>query len=379
MTTNLILALVLSNCTEFASRLQLPVNLPLTRAEVSYFEIREFYPSLWVTLGVTNGCWFHYQNANVCRFRSPFTLHDRFPTTNHFGREATLTRDEALTFARERISKLGYSLGDLNMDLEPEVKALPSSLPYHEFTWYMPNFDRVHDPTPAVIVEVDAADKRILYLDLSSLLFSGSADPGIPGLAELKEADRRRQFARYAPDTPLDPPKVAESEIRDALGYVRSFSRALALPFAPPVSTDEVRHAGFSYQTGAPRLGVRLTNGMSFLCDMDRKRVEAFSNGSSFFSQSHVRLRDYVGENKMSENAALSLVRDAVRKVGYGPHDLLRQEPVVQKPNVQRGLNVPRTRFSWQQIKEGVLEQQVTAEVDLSTGQIVTLSIISGR
>ncbi len=379
ITTNLILTLVLSNCNEFASRLELPFKLPLTAADVSYFKIKEFYPSLWVTVGVTNGCWFDFQRAHLCRFRDPLTLHDRFPGTNHLGRKAVLTREGALALARQRVAQLGYALEDLNMDLQPEVNQKFADVPHYEFTWYEPNCDREYDPPPAVTVEVDAADKCIRYLNLSSLLFIASPDPDVPGLAESKDADWRGQLNRYAPEILLDPRKVAESEVLDALAYIRSFSRVLALPLKAPDSTNAVQHAGISYRTGPRRLAVRLTNGYVFYCDMDRKRVDAFHNGKAFFAQLHVRLRDYVGEGKMTEKEAITLVRDAVGKLGYGMGRLMRGKPAVRKPNVQSKQNVPRVHFSWQQGKNGMLEQEVRAEVDLATGQIVSLSVVDDR
>ncbi len=369
--TNLILVAVLSNCTEFARKLELPLDLPLTTNQIRTFRVYELYPSLSVWVTLTNDYRFDFTRGRVYWFEDPMALQRQFPTTNHFGRKAVMTQAEALALAKESVTKLGYSPDDFYMELDPEVKQL-FGLPHYEFTWYEPHRDSV----PSISIEIDAASGRVVYWYALALYCPSNPDPDIPGLKELVEADRRRQVARYFPGAPLDPPKVEDGQILEVLPKIKAFAQTLALPIKGPESLEEVQASWISYQMITPDLVINLTNGYQFIYDMRLKRVDCFVAKESFFFSRRVRLRDFTGEWKMSEKAAIALVTNAVGKLGYKMETLFRQKPVVEKPNIRGKIVVPRYRLTWEQGSRGVLERRVCAEVDADAGRLVSLSIV---
>src|SRR6266536_4570396 len=184
--TNLILVAVLSNCSDFASKLNLPLNVPLSTDEVKAFRILNTYPSLKTTIVLTNNYSFHFSSGHVTVFTGPLSLQEDFGRfdRNQWGRKATVSQEEALAFARESVQKLGYSLENLYMDLNPAVQE-PFGYPNYTFTWYEPNSGGSN--SRAIEIEVDCANKRIVRLEAPLLLLLQDAEPHIPGLKELAE------------------------------------------------------------------------------------------------------------------------------------------------------------------------------------------------
>ena len=89
--TNLIIALVISNCSDFAKRLELPLRLPLRTNEIATFEILGTYPTLEVSVLLTNKCSFHFLHGRVSDYRNPRALQVSLPSAEHFRRKAIVS------------------------------------------------------------------------------------------------------------------------------------------------------------------------------------------------------------------------------------------------------------------------------------------------
>src|SRR4030095_886137 len=133
--TNLILVAVLSHCSDFASKLNLPLNLPLRTNDVKAFQILHTYPSLDATMVLTNNHSFNFISGHVMAYKGPLSIQVDFGhfNTNQWGRKPKISQVEGVAFARESVQKLGYSLEDLYMDLAPAAQE-PFGYPNYTFT-----------------------------------------------------------------------------------------------------------------------------------------------------------------------------------------------------------------------------------------------------
>ncbi len=371
--TNLILVTVLSHCSDFASKLNLPLNVPLSTNEVKAFRILNTYPSLKATIVLTNNYSFHFSSGHVTVFTGPLSLQVDFGRfdRNQWGRKATVSREKALAFARESVQKLGYSLEDLYMDLDPTVQE-PFGYPNYTFTWNVPNSGDSY--SRAIEIEVDCANKRIVRLEAPLLILIHEAEPDSPGLKELAEEDRRRQLQRI-PGLENTELKKDDERVLAVLPKIKAFIQTLELPIPASDSPGQVSRAQISYATGLPRLSIQLTNGYRFSCDMEKGRVEGFDDGKPFFSGWPVHLRNYVGKWKMNEKQAIVLIQRATKELGYNMDELFKHEPEIEKPNIRGGLVVPRIHFTWERVVNAVLEKGVFAEVDADGGRLAAFSV----
>lgn len=372
--TNLILLFALTNCSEFARKLDLPVPLPLTSNSVQWIRVKELIPSLDIMIDLTNGYSFKVRNQGVCTFRDPKALHARFPKDRHEERRATMSQDEALAFARKSIQKLGYDPEFFYANLNPKIEQFFQWIPQYEFEWNQPNSESDWDPS--ITIEVDAAERRILYFD--SLMLRAGHYPEIAGLLELVTNRWRGEVRRFFPDQSFDLPKVTLEQLTNALLHISKFAHTLHLSINGPASTNEVQLAQLhrNMNMGTVDLSIVFTNGYWFGCNPTNGNVEQFSDGRPFFGMKRVRLRDYEGKWNLSEKQAIALVTDAVIKLGYNMKPLFKEKPDVQKPNIRGKIVVPRYSFRWQSINGGLLEKSVWAEVDADAGRIVCLGIL---
>jgi len=369
--TNLILVAILSHCTDFANKLDLPLNLPLAKNDVKAFQILNTFPSLHATIVLTNSHSFDFISGHVMAYRSPLAIEAGLghPDTNHWGRKPTMNKEEGLAFARQSVKKLGYSLEDLYMDLDPKVEG-PFGYPNYTFTWYEPNAG----DSPSVEIEVNCADKQIVQFHAYELIPIHDPEPDIPGLKELAQEDRRRQLQRIPG---LENNELAKDDERvlAALSKIKSFVQTLELSIPPPDSPEHVSRAQISFGMVLPRLSIQLTNGYRFSYDMDKKTVLSFDDGKPFFNGRPVRLRNYVGKWKMSDKQAIALVQTATRQLGFNIDEVFNHQPEIQKPNIRGDVIVPRYHFTWKRVIGAQLEKGVFAEVDADSGRLVALDV----
>src|SRR5205814_40689 len=87
-----------------------------------------------------------------------------------------------------------------------------------------------------------------------------------------------------------------------------------------------------------------------------------------------------LGKWRLSQAAAIRLVRDAVRDLAFSMQ-LMNSPPVVQRPNLRGKATIPRYLFEWQETKPSFrpglrfISNRVTAEVDAEHGSVMSLSI----
>ncbi len=368
--TNLVLAVVLSACSDVSRNLELPLPLPLTTNHVSGFRIHSTYPHLHASVLLTNGAAFSYERGQIWTYTCGQA--SRFWGTQG-GVSGTTDRPPlgkvwALEYCRARVSALGYDLERLYMDTEPEIRALPRP-GYFSLRWY----DPTSEDTAVVRMEVDSAQRLITDMWLFGALGIPRPEPDIAGLAKARSAAESAYLAQ-TPAARKEQLFADDPRLTEPLSAIGEFAERLGLPLGRGVGTNQVRFpCEINYRWLYPRLAVQTTNGMRFAYDLEKKRVVGFDDGKPFFSPGYVRWRDYVGQCRINEAEAIRLVRAAAARVGWKVDDLMRKPPDLRKPNLRSTNVVARYSLNWDQGRGGILQKALYAEVDADGGRLVVL------
>ncbi len=371
--TNLILSLVLSNCSVFSESVLSGTRVPISTNAVREFKVARTFPSLWVCLTLTNRCAFNFQNGVVYYYRHPSALWGGSLNKLAAEEQATMSQEDALLLARSFLPRLGYAPEDLYADLAPRVEQVPHT-GHYLFTWLDPTEDS--DLAEDLRIEIDTVSHRLLYFWSLGALAAGRPEPDIPGLKELRETERKRQLAR-TPGYKRDYLGREDPRMGEALPKLAQMVEALRLPFGTNALRDEIASAFIHGQWLTPQLVLLLTNGYRLSYDVAGGKAVGFSGPKPFFGLSHPRLRDYTGQWTMSEPAARSLVTNAVARIGFNLDPLFAKNPGIDRPRIRGNITVPRLRFTWEDVtNEGVLSQAVYAEVDAGSGTLVSLDVI---
>ncbi|MBM3882333.1 MAG: hypothetical protein FJ387_21860 [Verrucomicrobia bacterium] len=370
--TNLVLVSLLSYCTDFAKKLDLSVDLPLTTNQVRRFALIEAYPRLRADLLLSNEHAFSFAMGQVSYYRGPLSVQstDREALLAHWTQLRQMGKEEVVVFGRRCLDQLGYSLESLFADLEPEV----------EETGAYPNYVlRWNDPTGeddlSVEIEIDAANRKLVRLFLLGAYGQPRPEPWVPGLEELA---RQHKEALLKRNPGLRREYVTENDGRllKGLAAVEQFAGKLELPVPRPLAGVHVREAYEQWLWIEPQMIIVLTNGYWFRQDVASGRILQFHDGQPFFSsRGGVLLRDYAGEWKLSEAGAIGLVGATLRKLGLELQDLLRQQPYMRRPEVRGNVVIPRLFVSWARRRESGQMEGVGAEVDCDKGRVAMLML----
>jgi hypothetical protein len=129
-------------------------------------------------------------------------------------------------------------------------------------------------------------------------------------------------------------------------------------------------------QGGWPHCEVTFTNGWEF-----KFRNQGLTSAGSprrFFESDKLplRFRNYVGQWKLDEPAAIELARHAVARLGY-PQEFVHTEapPRVFRPFEIKGLPpIPRLQIEWNHPDVDHRQQWIKVEVDCERGSVEAIS-----
>ncbi len=368
--SNAVLVAILPQISDFATRLELPVPLPITQSQVAEFRCRPFKGDIGGYVIFTNHLEVWYQFGHVNGFRTPrsyFNLQDPRDIPRFYG-PLKLSKDEALQLARTNILKLGYSLKETFTDQEPEVE-MPARIgtnivPHYQFRWKDPVFGRT-----VVKIEVDGGRRLIHEMRLLSLYFR--RDP--PNIA--------------VEPIPLNPrPPITTGTSNDflavALPKISEFAKKLELPLKLPVTQAQVDKIEFVDPRSDVR--VRLSSGHWFV--WARGVIVEFCAPDTVYGRQPPTidpvlrpLEEYLGKWRLSEGDAIELARRSIRNLGYADEEFpTRQKPVVTKPEQVGDYIVPRYSLRWltNDVNTGGTVALVRTEVDADRGQLKWLQLV---
>ena len=312
--TNLILLAVLTNCSDFSKKLNLPLCLPLTPQHVKKMFVHQLNPSVIVFLTLTNGFKFQSCDGHIISYDDPKSFSVRFPTRSELGQKQMMNKDDAIIFAKDCVTKLGYDPDFFYMNLDPGFNDDMLKYAHCNFTWFYPN----SESTPTISFEIDLHQKRLLHMTALALIGNRDRLLNIPSLEEFLTSDHKRQNEIYYNDSRKPKPE----EVLAILPIIKQFSSSLSIPTNWPNSMDGVKAAEFSLEKGSSELYIKITNGYCYSYDAQAKRVTGFVRNDCFFfadNRQHLDLKSITGAPRLNEQMAIAMVTNAIAKLGLGP------------------------------------------------------------
>lgn len=180
--SNAVLMLVMTNVSDFAKKLNLPIPQPVTAAQVQKFSVYPVKGMIGGVLTLTNGDRFFYEQGylNTFNARDYNSFPDEMdPVERHklwvekFRGRMNMTTNEVIEFARESLRNLGYDLQSIGADGPPDEFSGPWKpddhpnyiIPLCSLAWH----DKKTSNT--VRIEINADKKRLTHLFLAGPYF----------------------------------------------------------------------------------------------------------------------------------------------------------------------------------------------------------------
>lgn len=362
--SNAVLVAILPHVTDFADRLDLSIPLPVTTNHVRNFEPDDDPTGVGGWLILTNGYNFWFGHGHVKAFQTSRSIYplSHAPSSDMYG-EVNLNQAEAIALARSTIRKLGYSEEMLYADLEPKVKIPKPSgkftIPHYLVEWDAPNRD-----ITCVRIEVNACRKTIeKVFFLNKNLWR--APPELAVKPEIRKSPHSH------PAKQMDPARAHEF-LAKILPEITDFTKKLNLPIPLPLVTNHVDRFACHEEQEVQRGALRLTNGYVFTYNYGY--VQGFEAPDVFFTRNEVKVKDFVGQWKLSQRDAIRLARETTKKLGFDEKLLfLDRKPEITRPNVRGKVTIPRYELRWEVMDRDVLISLVVMEIDGAKGTVKSI------
>jgi hypothetical protein len=176
--SNAVLVAILPQVSDFAKKLDLPVQQPITVNQVVWSKSMPYKDMIEGAVILTNHYWFAYDwhgYVNSFRLLDDNWFYEKDPATNwlrYVGKDA-ITTNEAIVLARDTLRKLGYEPELLHADGPPSVFQGPvdlkngSHIPYCEIRW--------ESPEPKTLEEQKNRDSLEFQINLEKKTVVGMA------------------------------------------------------------------------------------------------------------------------------------------------------------------------------------------------------------
>lgn len=319
--SNAVLVAVLPHVSDFAQKLELPIALPVTQAQVYEFKCDPRPDHIGGLVTLTNGGQFWFVDGYVNQFRSPrsyFLLQDPDRIPEFYG-PVNISKSEAIEVARGAIKKLGYSEVLPIIQHDPEV-ILPEEIGTNHVARYRVRWIT----TPAesqrsfIDIEVNSSNKRIHMLSVFS--------PDIPKvdikiderITALNSAVKLKQPVPKEKEASLLKGIPQEVFLRKILPEISEFSKKLHLTLPNSLSTNDVDYEKTQcWDSNGNMFGnIRLKHGECFTY------YKGYVSGYYAPDSSQVPgekndLHKFVGKVNLTEKQAVKIARQAIKRLGW--------------------------------------------------------------
>jgi hypothetical protein len=382
--SNALLAAVLPHFSDYAAKLDLPVPqpIPLTAIrQVSMLPTKQPIVAVLLTNGFIFGWTYQGYVDNVVAPHDWF--HEERPDINwakYAGRDH-MTVKEALALARKTLVKLGYPPEAIHSTEQPKTEGPDDTcgvhIPYCQFVWEWPPEGVENRDFSAVRMSVNLETKKVLSIHVAmqntKRLKLEPLNIGI--VPELEQDYRLRVGIDHLP-----PPASSNAMLVAVLPRISDFAAKLNL--APqPIPMSAVKTSLPTRQKNFP-LEVTLTNGCCLALDA-RGLVAVFYNTNNFWRDDD-RLghwRRYTGRDHMTTNQAITMARQTLARLGYGPELTHADEsPYITGPFDHEGMHFPYCNVSWLWPKDhseqmpGYIEVQINLDTKALAGLILSFA-----
>lgn len=194
--SNAVLVALLPHFTEFATKLELPIPLPITTNQVQRFVPGRNPGDIGGYLTLTNGWRFWYSHGYVDSFeaaRNYYTLQDPQRIPEYFGKLNLKRKNDAVDLARKTLNRIGYLDTLTILKKEPTEAQGPekyknNTIPHYKIRWQTPESTR---PRCVVEVCIDGEQSQVTSIFVSGATF-WRAPPKIDIIPELESEYRKR-------------------------------------------------------------------------------------------------------------------------------------------------------------------------------------------
>ncbi len=203
--SNAVLLVILTNVSDFAKKLDLPIPQPVTATQVQKCFINPIMGANGGLLTLTNGDLFHYYDTGgyVSSFRAyknpmqppdDLEFDDLEKWIPQFYGTMNMTTNEVIEFAREALRKLGHDPKKLHADIMPTRFDGPgvvhgtNTIPFCDVEW------RDDEENNSIRIGVNAEKKQIVrfYLSLSTNIYPARPALKLDVVPELERDYRKR-------------------------------------------------------------------------------------------------------------------------------------------------------------------------------------------
>lgn len=313
--SNAVLMMVLTNVTDVATKLDLPIIKPVEPSHVWRFVCDSRKGSIGGWLTLTNLYEFWYFNGYVDCMESShsyFGLQDPDLVPRFFG-SIRMSETEVIEMARRSVRKLGYDPPWLKTEPVLEsAKTAPRDRPkvvlHFRVTWKTIDFKGFRHVAE---VEINADAKRVERFWLLGPTF-WRKPPDIPQPPVIPQPVP----TPITGGTGLTPVPEAQhaSATNEILGKITDMVQRLSLPIKSPVHTAHIKEASIGFWEGDLRGVVLLTNGYRF--NYCRGHISSFYSPNSDPREGADPSTLY-GKPRYTKEQILKFATRQVRKLGY--------------------------------------------------------------
>ena len=171
--SNAVVAAVLPHITDFAAKLDLPIERPVTLGQIARSGPSPYKDRITSSVWLTNGYWFVVGPEDFVQgFRAPtnwfFEQEFTEESVKQYLGQSRISTNDAIALARKTLARLGYSPEFTHANetprLEGPVNITPGHIPYCRVVWDWPPEKVSQDRN--ITVEINLETREIVGLKL---------------------------------------------------------------------------------------------------------------------------------------------------------------------------------------------------------------------
>ncbi len=325
--SNAVLVAVMPYIADFAQKLNLPIQQPLTVAQVAQFKCDPRKDRVGGMVTLTNHFEFTFLDGRICVYRSPdsyFSLQEADVPTQFYG-TVKLREKEAVNTARQAIQKLGYTEKQTHTETEPRVikprQFGKNSVPRYRVTWLDPSWQGARTasrPLPAIMdVEVNGENGRIEMFSMTSH-DTRAPNPPVAVKPPVIPTQAKRSNLIQGSQSSWASKEYASAMLTNVVPLISEFAAQTKIPVNTPITTNDIDRSRYTcvIDQSGPVVQLYLKNGDRF--NFDHGHVVGFYAHDAFFKFPEIgRVEDFIGKTSVSTNQAIAHSKEALKRLGY--------------------------------------------------------------
>jgi hypothetical protein len=369
--SNAVARVLMPEFSDFARRMRLPIELPLTTNSILRFACADRVGDVGGVIWLTNRTFICFERGHINQYETTnsfFALQDPDEIPRFYG-DVKLSRTDAIRIARETILRLGHSLESVFAELEPDIEGPTRSstdkdkwVPNYQITWKYPDGGSAN---AKIEVNGESGEVTRVYF-LSRNLVRPPPSVTVP------QTPLPKGHPLVDEPLPINPEYIRRLRPL-ALEAANSFLRKTGLGKGE-IATNQVAEYYHTLEpTGVDTL-IALTNGVSFVFKLNR--ITRYQRPDVFFTANRPYvISDFKGQWKLTDQEAEDRARAIFKRLEEPAIALGVDVPPKHKyrprtPGFDPPL-IPRISLHWsQKDQNGRFLSNADIEVNTETGEI---------